>query len=86
MERATGRRPKRVGWLPLEAGLVVVEVGHSRQQSFGVRVEWRFGQLAAPAPASTTPPEVHDGDPVGHQPGGGQVVGDEQDSHAELPP
>ena len=37
-------------------------------------------------PSFDDPAEVHHRDPVGHHPGRGQVVGDEQHGHAELPP
>ncbi len=58
--------------------------GHSRQQRLGVRVGRRGTDLLG-RPALDDPAQVHHGDAVGHDPGRGQVVGDEEDGDAELP-
>src|SRR5215212_542762 len=85
MEAAAGRYVGRVWGLAREDLLdpTVPDLGGYGQQGAGVGVEGVCEDLLGRAQLDHLA-EVHDGDAVGQRPGEGQVVGDQDQRHADL--
>ena len=81
--RAAARRVERARQLALRLRRLAAEVGNGGEQRPRVRVSG-FARHLLGGPDLDDPAEVHDGDPVGDEPGDGEVVGDEDDRDPEV--